>query len=675
MPDASVNERIASLRELLNLHNHRYYVLDSPLIADAEYDALLRELRSLEEAHPELVTPDSPTQRVGAAPSPEFREVVHPQPMLSLANAFDDDELAAWHRRAAGLLETDAFSLVCEPKIDGLAVALIYEHGHLVQAATRGDGTRGEDVTANVRTIGSVPLVLQHPERAPARLEVRGEVYFPRSAFARLNEERAERGESLFANPRNAAAGSLRQLDPRITASRGLAVWLYQLGWAEGGPTPDTHWETLEWLRELGLRVNPETERAPSLDGAQAYHRRWEERRFQVDYQTDGVVVKIDRRDYQRHLGFVGREPRWAIAYKFPAEQATTRLEDIRINVGRTGALNPYAVLEPVNVGGVTISRASLHNEDDIRRKDIRIGDVVIVERAGEVIPQVVGPVTDRRTGDEMPFAMPPDCPACGTPVVREEGEAAHRCINAACPAQRFERVRHFASSAGMDIDGLGEKLVAALLEAGLVADAHDLYHLTQEQLEGLERMGPKSAANLVAAIAASRERPLAAVIAALGIRHVGTETAELLARRYGSLVALIDASADDLAQVPGIGPIVAQAIALHFANEGNRRIVAELAAAGVRVEEEQRPGEAAGPQPFAGLRFVVTGRLEGFTRSGAEAFIKDRGGAVAGSVSKKTDYVVVGEEPGSKRDDAERLGIPILSEQELVALATGEHA
>ncbi|MEK9659387.1 MAG: NAD-dependent DNA ligase LigA [Chloroflexota bacterium] len=674
MIDQAVNERIAALREQLNLHNHRYYVLDSPLIADAEYDALLRELRSLEEAHPELVTSDSPTQRVGAAPSPEFREVVHPVPMLSLANAFDDEELTAWHRRASGLLETDAFSLVCEPKIDGLAVALIYERGHLVQGATRGDGTRGEDVTANVRTIASVPLVLQHPERAPTRFEVRGEVYFPRSAFARLNEERADRGESLFANPRNAAAGSLRQLDPRITASRGLAVWLYQLGWVEGAEAPDTHWETLEWLREMGLRVNPEIDRVDSLDGAQDYHRRWESRRFEVDYQTDGVVVKIDRRDYQRHLGFVGREPRWAIAYKFPAEQATTRLEDIRINVGRTGALNPYAVLEPVNVGGVTISRATLHNEDDIRRKDIRIGDWVIVERAGEVIPQVVGPVTDRRTGAEKPFSMPTACPACGTAVVREADEAMHRCINAACPAQRYERLRHFASKAGMDIDGLGEKLVAALLEAGLVSDAHDLYHLTREQLEGLERMGPRSAANLADTIAASRERPLTAVIAALGIRHVGAETAELLARRFGSLAGLMDAGADELAQVPGIGPIIAEAIALHFANEGNRRIVAELGAAGVRVQEE-RPGGAAGPQPFAGLRFVVTGRLEGFTRSGAEAFIKELGGAVAGSVSKKTDYVVVGEEPGSKRDDAVRLGIPILSEQDLAALATGEGA
>lgn len=669
MHEQAVTERIASLREQLNLHNHRYYVLDSPLIADAEYDALLRELQALEEAHPELVTADSPTQRVGAAPSPQFREVVHPQPMLSLANAFDDEELAAWHRRAAGLLETDAFSLVCEPKIDGLAVALVYERGHLVQGATRGDGTRGEDVTANVRTIASVPLVLQRPERAPERMEVRGEVYFPRSAFARLNEERALRGESLFANPRNAAAGSLRQLDPRITASRGLAIWLYQLGWAEGAPTPDTHWETLAWLREMGLRVNPETERIDSLAGAQAYHRRWEERRFAVDYQTDGVVVKIDRRDYQRHLSFVGREPRWAIAFKFPAEQATTRLLDIGINVGRTGALNPYAVLEPVNVGGVSISRASLHNEDDIRRKDIRIGDVVIVERAGEVIPQVVGPVTDRRTGGERPFSMPTNCPSCSTPVVREEGEVAHRCINTACPEQQYERVRHFASGAGMDIDGLGEKLVAALLEAELVADAHDLYHLTQEQLEGLERMGPRSAANLVAAIAASKERPLAAVIAALGIRHVGAETAELLTRRFGSLAALMEASTADLAQVPGIGPIVAQAIADHFANEGNRRIVGELTAAGVRVEE-RRSAEAAGPQPFAGLRFVVTGRLEGFTRSGAESFIKERGGAVGGSVSKKTDYVVVGEEPGSKRDDAERLGVTILSEAEMVRLA-----
>ncbi len=706
MADAATTQRVRELREQLHRHNYLYHVLDSPLIADAEYDALLRELQALEEAHPELADPGSPTQRVGAAPAPQFDEVTHPRPMLSLGNAFNEEEFAAWRRRAAGMLERDDFAMVCEPKIDGLAIALTYEGGQLTRAATRGDGLRGEDVTLNVRTIRSVPLVLQgaHPhsnplpsrERGwtlPPRMEVRGEVYFPRDAFRRMNEEREAAGEPLFANPRNAAAGSLRQLDPRITASRRLNIWVYQLGWVEDAETPPTHWETMQWLRELGFRVNPEIERFDATEDIAAYHERWMRERDGKNYQTDGVVVKIDRLDYQRHLGFVGREPRWAIAWKFPAERAITRLLNIGVNVGRTGALNPYAVLEPVQVSGVTVKQATLHNEDDIHRKDIRVGDHVVVERAGEVIPQVVGPIVEQRTGEETPFEMPGLCPACNTAIVRDEGAAAHRCVNAACPAQRYERIRHFVSQAAMDIEGLGERLVAQLLgmypacdletrqvylhlteELATIRDLPDLYDLTLEGLAALERMGERSAANLFAAIEASKQRPLPSVISGLGILHVGGETAELLARRFGSVGRLMDAAQEELEAVPGIGPIVAAGIASHFANEGNRRIVRRLGEAGVALaaHEGWDAAQADGPMPFEGMRFVVTGRLEGFTRSQAEGFIKERGGKVSGSVSRKTDYVVVGEEPGSKRDDAERLGVEILSEEELIERAEG---
>ncbi len=694
MADSATTQRVSELREQLHRHNYLYHVLDSPLISDAEYDALFRELQTLEEAHPDLADAGSPTQRVGAAPAPQFDEVTHPRPMLSLGNAFDEEEFEAWRKRAAGMLERDDFAMVCEPKIDGLAIALTYESGRLTRAATRGDGLRGEDVTLNVRTIKSVPLVLQAGTPAPPRMEVRGEVYFPRDAFRRMNEEREAAGEPLFANPRNAAAGSLRQLDPRVTASRRLDIWVYQLGWVEDAETPPTHWETMQWLRELGFRVNPEIVRLESTSEIAAYYDRWVRERTDKNYQTDGVVVKIDRLDYQRHLGFVGREPRWAIAWKFPAEQAVTRLLNIGINVGRTGALNPYAILDPVQVSGVTVRQATLHNEDDIRRKDIRIGDYVVVERAGEVIPQVVGPVAERRTGGEAEFEMPALCPACNTGVVRDEGAAAHRCVNTACPAQRFERVRHFASQAAMDIEGLGEKLVMQLLgahpacdletgqvyphlteELAIIHDLPDIYRLTQEQLEALERMGEKSAKNLVDAIEASKQRPLPSVISALGILHVGGETAELLARRFGSVERLMDAAQEELEAVPGIGPIVAAGIASHFANDGNRSIVRRLDDAGVALAapEGSDAAQADGPMPFQGMRFVVTGRLEGFTRSQAESFIKERGGQVSGSVSKKTDYVVVGEEPGSKRDDAERLGVTVLSEYELTALAEGD--
>jgi len=669
MADRTTTQRVIELRDLINLHNYRYHVLDSPLIGDAEHDALMRELRAAEEAHPELLADDSPTQRVGAGLSPQFDDVLHPLPMLSLANAFDGEDLAAWHRRAATLLEADTFDMVLEPKIDGLAIALTYEDGRLVRGATRGDGLRGEDVTANVRTIKSVPLVLQDRSAAP-RLEVRGEIYFPRSAFRRMNEARIEAGEQVFANPRNAAAGSLRQLDPRITASRALDVWAYQLGWVEGAEPPPTHWETMVWLRNLGFRVSPDLERVSSLAAVENYYARWVDERFEKDYQTDGVVIKVDRLDYQRHVGAAGREPRWAIAYKFPAEQAITKLLDIRVNVGRTGTLNPYAVLEPVQVSGVTVRQASLHNEDDIERKGILIGDYVIVERAGEVIPQVVGPVIDRRDGSERPYLPPALCPCpVGTDlIVREVADIMHRCIHPACPAQQLERLKHFVSQAGMDIDGLGERLVTILAEQGLVREFPDIYRLTREPLVALERMGDKSAENLLNAIEASKQRPLPALISALGVLHVGGETAELLAIYFGSLPRLLDASEEELQAIVGIGPIVAAAIRRHFAIEDNRRMVTELDELGVIIEAPEQPAQD-DEQVLAGKRFVVTGRLDRFTRPEIQAYIQRLGGQVSGSVSKRTDYLLAGEDPGSKHSDAELLGVAVLSEDEFIQL------
>ncbi len=672
MADRATTRRVIELRDQINLHNYRYHVLDSPLIGDAEFDALMRELREAEEAHPDLLAEDSPTQRVGAEPSPQFDEVRHPLPMLSLANAFDGEDLAAWHRRVANLLETDAFDMVLEPKIDGLAIALTYENGRLTRGATRGDGLRGEDVTGNVRTINSIPLALLSGEGMPARMEVRGEVYMPRDVFAKLNAEREERGEQIIANPRNGAAGSLRQLDPRITVQRKLDVWIYQLGWVEGGTRPDTHWETMQWLHAMGFRVNGEMAKLKTLNAVADYHAQWAETRFEKNYQTDGVVVKVDRLDYQRHVGAVGREPRWAIAYKFPAEQAITKLLDIRANVGRTGTLNPYAVLEPVQVSGVTVRRASLHNEDDIERKGILIGDYVIVERAGEVIPQVVGPVIDRRDGTERPYEPPTRCPCpLNTDhIVGEPGDIMHRCIHPACPAQQLERLKHFVSRAGMDIDGLGERLVTILVEQGLVSTFPDVYRLTPEQLVALERMGAKSAENLLEAIEASKKRPLPALISALGILHVGGETAELLSAHFGSLLRLIDASEEELQAIPGIGPIVAAAIRRHFAIDDNRLLVTELAALGVAIEAAEQPARNDAPV-LAGKRFVVTGRLDNFTRSEIQAYIKRLGGQVSASVSKRTDYLLAGEDPGSKRADAEEAGVAVLSEDEFVRLVS----
>jgi len=509
-------QRIEELREIINHHNYRYYVLDSPEISDAEYDELMKELRQLEAEHPELVTPDSPTQRIGAPPVEAFGVVEHPQPLLSLTNAFSYEELAAWHKRVSKLLGGRQFDLVCEPKIDGLAVALTYVDGLLVTGATRGDGYRGEDITQNLRTIRSIPLSV--PKEAPPRFEVRGEVYLPKAGFKKLNEERAKERLPLFANPRNAAAGSVRQLDSGITARRPLDIFIYGLGWAEGKAVPDTHWEIMQYLKSLGFKINPNIALRRSLDEVEKYHQSWVESREKSPYEADGIVAKVNSIALQQELGTVAHEPRWAIAYKFPAIQGVTKLIDIGINVGRTGSLNPYAVLEPVRVGGVVISSAALHNEEDIHRKDIRIGDWVVVQRAGEVIPEIVEPIVSRRTGKEKIFSMPSRCPVCGSEVIKPEGEAMHRCTNTACPSQALEKIKHFVSRGAMDIDGVGEKLCQALFEAGLVKDAADLYYLTNEQLLGLERMADKSASNVLNSIEESKDRSLARVIFALGI-------------------------------------------------------------------------------------------------------------------------------------------------------------
>jgi DNA ligase (NAD+) len=663
----NARQRMEKLRDTINHHNYRYYVLDSPEVSDAEYDGLMKELRQLEAEHPELVTPDSPTQRIGAPPVEAFGVVQHPRPLLSLANAFSYEELAAWHKRVSNLLGGRAFNLVCEPKIDGLAVALTYVDGLLITGATRGDGYRGEDITQNLKTVKSIPLSVSR--EAPSRFEVRGEVYLPRAGFKKLNEERARDGLPLFANPRNAAAGSVRQLDSGITARRPLDIFVYGLGWAEGKTVPDTHWEIMQYLKSLGFKINPRIGLFDSLDEAEKYYQSWAEDREKSPYEADGIVAKVNSIALQQELGTVAHEPRWAIAYKFPATQGTTKLIDIGINVGRTGSLNPYAILEPVRVGGVTISSAALHNEEDIHRKDIRIGDWVVVQRAGEVIPEIVEPIVSRRTGKERIFHMPGRCPVCGSEVIKPEGEAMHRCTNAACPSQALERIRHFVSRGAMDIDGVGDKLCQALFEAGLVKDAADLYYLTKEQLLSLETMAEKSASNVLNSIKASKDRPLARVILALGILHVGDQYAELLAQRFTSIDHLAKASEEDLQSLSTIGPKIAESIAAFFRQERNRQIVEKLRKAGVKLEREKTQAPRPEELPLAGLEFVLTGKLDSFSRPEAEARIKALGGKASSDVTKKTSYVVAGADPGSKLAKAEKLGTKTLSEAEFLDL------
>lgn len=655
---AEAKRQAEKLKELINYHNYRYYVLDSPEVSDEEYDKLILELKQLEELHPELVTPDSPTQRVGAAPVAAFGVVEHPQPLLSLANAFSDEDLDAWYRRARNLLGRDDFDFVCELKIDGLAVAIVYNNGLLEVGATRGDGYRGENITQNLRTIGSIPLSVSR--EAPPRFEVRGEVYLSRMGLKKLNEERARDEQPLFANTRNAAAGSLRQLDPRITAQRPLDIFIYGLGWAEGKAVPGTHWETMQYLKSLGFKINPNVVLHRTIDEVKSYHENWVKQREALPYDIDGVVVKINSIALQAELGFVGREPRWAIAYKFPAVQGVTRLEDIRINVGRTGSLNPYAVLEPIQAGGVTIKHAALHNEEDIHRKDIRIGDWVTIQRAGEVIPEIVGPIVSRRTGAEKIFHMPSRCPVCNAEVIKPEGEAMHRCTNAACPAQALEKIKHFVSRGAMDIEGVGEKLCQALFEKGLVKDAADLYYLTREQLLDMERMGDKSVSNILNSIKGSKNRPLARVIFALGITHIGDETADLLVEHFSSVDELARTSEEQLLDIPSVGPKIAESILAFFRQKRNQRIIQKLREAGVKLKMDDVKKKNL---PLAGLEFVITGKLESYTRQEAEARIKALGGKAGSDITRKTSYVVVGTDTGSKVARAEALGIEKLNE------------
>jgi DNA ligase (NAD+) len=671
-PD-KVQAQIEKLRAEINRHNFLYYVQDSPEISDAEYDGLMRELKRLEEKYPQFLTPDSPTQRVGAAPIEAFGVVNHPFPLLSLGNVFSDDELMTWYHRTARLAGNTRFDFVGEHKIDGLAVALTYIDRQLVTGATRGDGYRGENITQNLRTIRSIPLSV--PKDAPPRFEVRGEVYLPRTGFHKLNQERANERLPLFANPRNAAAGSVRQLDSRITARRPLDIFIYMLGYAEGAATPPTHWETMAWLKSLGFKINPNNRLLKNIEEVKQYYRTWEEQREGLTYEADGIVAKINQLNLHEELGDIGHEPRWAIAYKFPAVQGTTVLKSIEISVGRTGTLNPYAVLEPVAVGGVTIKSAALHNEDDIRRKDIREGDTVIVQRAGEVIPEIIGPTPSsrQRPGRAKEFSLleklpknakgQPVCPACGQPsVIRPEDEIMYYCANAACPAQAQQRIEHWASKGAMDIRGIGENISATLYREGLAKDAADLYYLRMEQLAELEKMGEKSATNIINAINASKERPLASAIYALGIRHIGGEMAGLLADNFHSVDKLAAASTDDLMKISAIGPKIADSVTAFFRQKENLDIIRRLKEAGVKLEEKVVVKR---DLPLSGKEFVVTGRLEGFTRQQAETKIRELGGAVKDNVTRKTDYVVVGADPGSKLARATELGIETVNETE----------
>ena len=657
----TVRRRIEKLREEIRKHDYYYYVLNQPIISDAEYDRLFRELQELEQKYPQLVTPDSPTQRVGAPPAEEFRPVRHALPMLSLQNCFTEEEFLDWDRRVRRLLGGEKPVYVCEPKLDGLSVELVYEDGVFTVGSTRGDGYTGEDVTQNLRTIKQVPLRLLSDEIPPPRLlEVRGEVYMEKEAFKRLNEERAKSGEPLFANPRNAAAGSLRQLDPGVTASRPLKLFCYALGRVEGIEIKSQE-ELLVTLPKLGFPVNPLWRRCETPEEAIDFYHELLERREELPYEADGMVVKVNDFAQREVLGEVSRAPRWAIAFKFPAEEATTRVLDIVVQVGRTGALTPVAILEPVEVSGVTVSRATLHNEDEVRRKDVRIGDWVVVRRAGEVIPEIVKSIPERRTGEEKEFKMPTRCPVCGGPVVRPPGEVVHRCENLSCPARIKESIRHFASRRAADIEGLGEKLVDQLVDKGLVRRISDLYHLTKEQLAALERMGDKSAQNLLEQLERSKGMSLARFIYALGIRYVGEHIAEVLAERFGSIDELARASYEELVEIPEIGPRIAQSIVDFFASEDNRRLIEELKAVGIDPRAE-RPKEKG---PLAGKTLVFTGRLSDMTREEAKRLVESLGGKVTSSVSRKVDYVVVGEDPGSKLDRARELGIPTLTEEE----------
>jgi len=666
----NVHKRVLDLREQLAHHNYLYYVLDQPEIPDAEYDRLLRELQDLEAQHPELVTPDSPTQRVGATPLKAFAEVRHEVPMLSLANAFDEEEVEAFDRRARERLEADTLVYTAEPKLDGLAVSLLYRNGVLERGATRGDGTTGEDVTANLRTLGSVPLRLRG-EGWPAQLEVRGEVVMTRAGFEELNRRQIKRGEKAFVNPRNAAAGSLRQLDSRVTAERPLELYCYGIGLAEGAELPGRHSERLMRLREWGLRVTSLVQVVEGVAGCLDYYRDMQAKRDELPFDIDGVVYKVDDLAQQQALGFVSRAPRWALAHKFPAQEEMTRLLEVEWQVGRTGALTPVARLEPVFVGGVTVTNATLHNQDEIERKDIHLGDTVIVRRAGDVIPEVVNALASKRPKGARRPHLPKHCPVCGSEVERPEGEAVARCTGGLyCAAQRREAVKHFASRRAMDIEGLGDKLVDQLDDKGLIRDLSDLYHLHKDQLSSLDRMGEKSAENLLEALEKSKDTTLARFIFALGIRQVGEATAQALAAHFGGIEALQDADAEALEAVPDVGPVVAQSIRAFFHEKHNREVIDRLMAAGVHWPAVVRTPQ--GEAPLAGKTVVITGTLAAMTRDQAKERLQALGAKVSGSVSARTSFVVAGESAGSKLDKAQALGVEVWDEARLLELLEG---
>ncbi len=665
----AIAQRVVELRDNIDYHNYRYYSLDDPLVPDAEYDRLLRELQSLEDRYPELITPQSPTRRVGAAPVEAFGEVVHTVPMLSLANAFEEQELVDFDRRVRERLGVEEVEYAAETKLDGLAASIRYEDGLLVSGATRGDGTRGEDVTQNIRTIKSVPLHLRGDD-FPRVLEVRGEVFMTEEGFRRLNEEQARREEKVFANPRNAAAGGLRQLDPSITAARPLTIVCYGIGDVREGWLPSSHTGILARLKHWGLRVSPETLVVQGVDGCRDYYLHMLARRESLGYAIDGVVFKVNDVAEQKQLGAVSRAPRWAIAYKFPAEEELTRVRDIDVQVGRTGTLTPVARLEPVRVGGVTVTNATLHNQDELDRKDVRIGDTVVVRRAGDVIPEVARVVKNRRPRRTRRFTLPDRCPVCGSEVIRMVGEVAARCSGGLyCPAQRKQAVRHFASRRAMDIEGLGEKLVDQLVDAGLVHSILDIYSLSEEQVAALDRMGKKSATNLVAAVARSRDTTLARFLYALGIRDVGEATALAIATHFGDLKCLRAADEERLQEVPDVGPVVARQIMSFFAETHNQEVLDGL------VKVIRWPAQApppAGEALLAGKRFVITGTLDAMPRNEAKRRLEALGAKVSGSVSRKTDYLVAGAKSGSKRGKAEELQVTILDEEEFLKLIDG---
>lgn len=676
MDAQQIAQRLADLRQEINYHAYRYHTLDEPLISDVQYDHLMRELRELEAAQPNLVTPDSPTQRVGAAPLESFEKVTHPIPMTSLDNAFDDADMRSWLNRIGRLLpagvSTADIAFVVEPKIDGLAVALTYEDGKLIRGATRGNGEVGENVTANIRTIDMVPLripVAPDGPAAPARMEVRGEIYFPIAAFNAFNERQAEKNEKVFANPRNAAAGSLRQLDSTITARRPLQLFCYAIGYVDGMDIPTQH-EALAALTQWGFPVNPDAFHTTDFEAVLNFIHTWMTRRNDLPYDADGVVVKVDDFALQRHLGVVGNAPRWAIAYKFPAREATTKLLGISVNVGRTGQLVPYARLDPVNIGGVMVKQATLHNFDDLARKDIRDGDTVVVKRAGDVIPQVVKPILDQRPADSQPYQPPGQCPVCGEPVAHLDDDIALYCINANCPAQLVRQVEYFVSRVAMDIDGFGFKMGEQLVNAGLIKDLADIYALKADDLLHLEGFGTRKVEKLLQAIDDSKAQPFERLLTGLGIRYVGSVVAGLLVRELKSAAALQNATQSDLEAIDGVGPRIAEAIVAWFSRPPNQALIEKFRQAGLTLTATEAPPEATAPQSLAGLTFVITGTLPTWSRDEAAAFIEEHGGKVTGSVSKKTNYVVVGENAGSKLTKAQSLGVSILDEAALKQLA-----